>query len=207
LSFKKDSTATERARSDVTKQRNVWIHKRLPIMRAIPHRLVFIDETSTSTKLTRLRGRSLKDERLPGAVPFGHWQSQTFIAALRSSGLTAPWLIDGAIDRDTFDLYVETQLAPTLEQGEVVILDNLKGSSIGHSGGSTARTWRLVSVPATLLARLEPDRDGLRKTQSPLACRRCQDLRGSVARSGNICELFDPRKCWNFLKHAAYASD
>ena len=95
-------------------------------MRAIPHRLVFIDETSTNTKLTRLRGRSLKGERLPGAVPFGHWQSQTFIAALRSCGLTAPWLIDGAIDRDTFDLYVETQLAPTLEQGEVVILDNLK---------------------------------------------------------------------------------
>ena len=52
-------------------------------------------------------------------------QSQTFISALRSSGLTEPWLIDGAMDRVAFDLYVETQLAPTLQRGEVVILDNL----------------------------------------------------------------------------------
>ena len=59
-------------------------------MRAMPHRLAFIDETSTSTKLTRLRGRSMKGERLPGAAPFGHWHTQTFIAALRCHGLTAP---------------------------------------------------------------------------------------------------------------------
>jgi hypothetical protein len=95
--------------------RDVWINKRLPIMREMPHRLVFIDETATNTKLTRLRGRAPVGERLPGAVPFGHWQSQTFIAALRCSGLTAPWLIEGAMDRVAFDLYVETQLAPTLQ--------------------------------------------------------------------------------------------
>src|SRR5262245_18245293 len=150
-------------------------------MRAIPHRLVFIDETSTNTKLTRLRGRSLKGQRLPGAVPFGHWQSQTFIAALRSSGLTAPWLIDGAIDRDTFDLYVETQLAPTLEQGEVVILDNLKVHQSARAAEvlRTRGAWFLFLPP--LLTRLEPDRDGLRKTQSPLARRRRQDLRGYKA--------------------------
>ena len=89
-------------------------------MRAMPHRLVFIDETSTSTKLTRLRGRAPKGERLPGAAPFGHWHSQTFIAALRCHGLTAPWLIEGAMDRDAFDIYIETQLAPTLQAGDVV---------------------------------------------------------------------------------------
>ena len=95
-------------------------------MRAMPHRLVFIDETSTSTKLTRLRGRAPKGERLPGAAPFGHWHSQTFIAALRCHGLTAPSAIEGAMDRDAFDIYIETQLAPTLQAGDVVILDNLK---------------------------------------------------------------------------------
>jgi hypothetical protein len=55
-------------------------------MRTMPHRLVFIDETSTNTKLTRLRGRAPKGERLPGAAPFGHWQSQTFIAACAAMG-------------------------------------------------------------------------------------------------------------------------
>ena len=64
-------------------------------MRGMPHRLVFIDETSTSTKMTRLRGRAPIGERLPGAVPFGHWLTQTFIAGLRCNGLTAPWLIEG----------------------------------------------------------------------------------------------------------------
>ena len=123
--IKKTLLAVERARSDVAKLRDVWIHKRQPIMRAMPHRLVFIDETSTTTKLTRLRGRALKGERLPGAAPFGHWLSQTFIAALRCHGLTAPWLLEGAMDRTAFDVYIETQLAPTLQPGDVVILDNL----------------------------------------------------------------------------------
>ena len=95
-------------------------------MRGIPHRLVFIDETSTSTKMTRLRGRAPAGERLPGTVPFGHWLTQTFIADLRCNGLIAPWLIEGAMDRVAFDLYIETQLAPTLQPGDVVILDNLK---------------------------------------------------------------------------------
>jgi hypothetical protein len=118
--------ASERARSDVAKARYIWIAKRLPIMRTMPHRLVFIDETSTSTKLTRLRGRAPIGERLPGAAPFGHWLRQTFIAGLRCNGLTAPWLIEGAMDRAAFDLYIETQLLPTLQRGDVVMLDNLK---------------------------------------------------------------------------------
>ena len=63
--------------------------------------------------------------RLVDHAPFGHWQTQTFIAALRHDRLDAPWVIDGAINREFFDLYVETQLAPTLHKGDVVILDNL----------------------------------------------------------------------------------
>ena len=105
----------------------------------MPHRLVFIDETSTSTKMTRLRGRAPIGERLPGAVPFGHWFTQTFIAGLRCNGLTAPWLIEGAMDRVAFDLYIETQLAPTLQPGDVVILDNLK---VHYSATIWVRTAR-----------------------------------------------------------------
>jgi transposase len=176
-------------------------------MRAIPHRLVFIDETSTNTKLTRLRGRSLKGERLPGAVPFGHWQTQTFIAALRSSGLTAPWLIDGAMDRTVFDLYIETQLAPTLEQGEVVILDNLKV----HQSARAAAALRARGAWFLFLPAYSPDLNPIEMAFAKLKAH----LRAAGARTyealwravGNICELFDPRECWNFLKHAGYASD
>ena len=147
--YKKVLLAAERARWDVTKVRNVWIHKRQPIMRAMPHRLAFINETSTTPKLTRLRGQAMKGERLPGSVPFGHWQSQTFIAALRYHGRTAPWPIDGAMDRAAFDLYVETQLAPTLQAGDVIILDNLKvHESATAAAALKARGAWLLFLPA-----------------------------------------------------------
>ena len=84
-------------------------------MRREPERLVFIDETATTTKMTRLRGRARRGQRLRATAPFGHWKTQTFIAALRCDGLTAPWVIDRPMNRDIFETYVKTQLAPTLQ--------------------------------------------------------------------------------------------
>ena len=88
-------------------------------------RLVFIDETSTNTKLTKQTGWAPVGERLLDHIPFGHWKTQTFIAGLRCHGLTAPWVLDGPMNQAGFECYVETQLAPTLRRGDVVILDNL----------------------------------------------------------------------------------
>jgi hypothetical protein len=93
-------------------------------MRLEPHRLVFLDETGTTTKMTRLRGRCLKGQRLRSKVPSVHWKTQTFIAGLRSHGLSAPF-VDAPMNRRIFETYVETQLAPTLEKGDVVVMDNL----------------------------------------------------------------------------------
>ena len=98
---------------------------RQPRMREGVHRLVFLDETGTTTKMTRLRGRARRGARLKAEAPFGHWATQTFIAGLRCDGLTAPWVVDQPMNREIFDTYVETQLAPTLQMGDVVILDNL----------------------------------------------------------------------------------
>ena len=75
--------------------------------------------------MTRRRGRARRGQRLKATAPFGHWKTQTFIAALRCDGLTAPWIIDTPMNRNIFETDVETQLAPTLQPGEVVILDNL----------------------------------------------------------------------------------
>ena len=78
-------------------------------MRLEPHRLVFLfDETGTTTKMTRLRGRSPKGQRLSSKAPFGHWKTQTFIARLRCDALTAPFVIDAPMDRRIFETYVET---------------------------------------------------------------------------------------------------
>ena len=94
-------------------------------MRRRPERLVFVDETGTTSKMTRLRGRARRGQRLRMKAPFGHWGTQTFIAALRHDGLTAPWVIDRPMNRQIFEAWVETQLAPTLKPGDMVILDNL----------------------------------------------------------------------------------
>ena len=64
--------------------------------------------------MARLRGRARKGKRLKASAPFGKWGTQTFIAGLRHDGLTAPWVIPGAMDREAFNIYIETQLAPTL---------------------------------------------------------------------------------------------
>jgi transposase len=63
-----------------------------------PDRLVFIDETGPSTKMARLRGRAPRGERLIGKIPHGHWKTTTFVAALRSTALTAPCVIDGPMN-------------------------------------------------------------------------------------------------------------
>src|SRR3990172_6257241 len=183
--IKKTLLAKERARSDVAKARNTWIDRRQPIMRAMPHRLVFIDETSTNTKLTRLRGRAPKGERLPGAAPFGHWQSQTFIAALRCNGLTAPWLVDGALDRAALDLYIETQLAPTLQAGEVVMLDNLKV----HASAKAADVLKARGAWFLFLPANSPDQIG-----TP-ACPDVAGRRGGHARQPQGPRVRQGRRC------------
>ncbi len=94
-------------------------------MRKEPGRLVFVDETSVKTNMCRSRGRSLRGERLKADAPFGKWRTQTFIAGLRCDSLIAPWVVNGAMDGAAFAAWIETQLAPTLNKGDVVILDNL----------------------------------------------------------------------------------
>ncbi len=86
---------------------------------------MFLDKTYVNTKMTRLRGRSRRGQPLRALAPFGHWKTHTFIAGLRCHELCAPWIIAGPITRLAFDIYIETQLAPTLQEGDLVILDNL----------------------------------------------------------------------------------
>ena len=115
-----------------------------------PHRLVFIDETAVKTNLTRLRGRAPVGERLYGTAPFCKWGTQTFIAGLTQNALIAPWVINGAMNGPAFDTYIETQLAPALDPGTVVILDNLSTLKKSTRGASLEGARLLVLVPACL---------------------------------------------------------
>jgi transposase len=90
-----------------------------------PDRLVFIDETGTSTKMARRCGRSPRGERCRAPVPHGHWKTTTFVGALRTCGMTAPMVLDGAMHGRAFLAYVEQVLVPTLRPGDIVVMDNL----------------------------------------------------------------------------------
>ncbi len=199
--------ASECARADVREDRDAWRDRRQPRMRREPHRLVFVDETSVNTKMVRLRGRCRRGQRLHADAPFGHWGTQTFIAGLRPDGLTAPWVIEKAINRAAFDTWVETQLAPTLSKGDVVILDNLAV----HKSTRAAACLRRRGAWFLFLPPYSPDLNPIEMAFSKLKAH----LRAAQARTfdelwkaiGNICDLFSPDECRNYFKQAGYASD
>ncbi len=95
-------------------QQQEWLRYRIPKVQAHPDRLVFIDETSVKTNLTRLRGRSLCGKRLKITAPFGALGTQTFIAGLTHDSLIAPWVIKGAMNAEAFAAYIRQVLAPEL---------------------------------------------------------------------------------------------
>lgn len=189
-------------------------------MRAEPHRLVFIDgeagkksiqwidfpANAIKTNMTRLRGRAPRGDRLNAAAPFGHWRTQTLIAGLTTEALVAPWIIDGAMNGEAFAIFVETQLAPALEPGTVVILDNLAV----HRNARAAEALRERGCWFLFLPPYSPDLNPIEMAFAKLKAH----LRRIGARSfdtllkaiGDICDLFTPDECWNFLRHAGYAS-
>jgi len=176
-------------------------------MQLEPNRLVFIDETSTNTKMCRLRGRSLRGTRLKASTPFGRWGTRTFIAGLRCFGLTAPWIIDGPMNRAFFDAYIETPLAPTLHRGDVVILDNLAA----HKSAAAQRCLKERGAWFLFLPPYSPDLNPIEMAFSKLKAL----LRARAARTydslcnaiGSICDLFNQTDCWNYFKAMGYASD
>jgi transposase len=199
--------ATERDRADVREARRIWILQRQARMRDQPARLVFVDETAVTTKMVRLRGRAPRGQRLPGAAPFGHWGTQTFIAGLRCDELSAPWIVDKAVDRVAFDLWIETQLAPTLTPGDIVVLDNLAV----HKSAKAAHILRDRGAWFLFLPPYSPDLNPIEMAFSKLKAH----LRATGARTfdalwraiGSICNLFSPTECWNYFKAAGYAVD
>ena len=115
-----------------------------------PTRLVFLDETGATTKMSRLRGRAPRGDRCRAALPHGHWKTTTLVAGLRLDGLTAPMVIDGAMNGEVFTAYAETLLAPTLNPGDIVIMDNLPAHKAADARAAIERTGSDTDVPPAL---------------------------------------------------------
>jgi transposase len=169
-----------------------------------PSKLVFIDESSMKTNMTRRYGRSKCGQRLVAAVPHGHWKTTTFVGALRCNGLTAPLVIDGAINGELFLAYVEQVLVPTLKPGDVVIMDNLRV----HKMAAVRQAIEASHATLLFIPPYSPDLNPIELAFSKLkALLRAKAIRTTDAlwqAVGELCGSFGPAECANYFRHGGY---
>jgi transposase len=134
---------------------------------------------------------------------FGHWKTLTFIAGLRLSGMTAPWVLDRVMDGDAFRMYVQHVLAPTLKPGDVVVLDNLPAHKVAGIREAIAdRGAQIFYLPP-----YSPDMNPIEMAFSKKALLRQEPARtvdGLVQRIGSLLDRFLPNECANFFRAAGY---
>jgi transposase len=169
-----------------------------------PSKLVFIDETWVKTNMTRRYGRAKRGHRLVAAVPHGHWKTTTFVGALRCDGLTAPLVVDGAINGELFLAYVEQVLLPTLKPGDVVIMDNLRVHKIaGVREAIEAASARLLFIPP-YSPDLNPIEMAFSKVKALLRAKAIRTAEALWKALGNLCDSFSPQECANYFRHDGY---
>lgn len=170
-----------------------------------PRHLVFIDETWAKTNMARTHGRCRRGERLIGRIPHGHWKTTTFVAGLRLGGITAPFVIDCPMNGIIFRTYVEHVLAPTLEAGDIVILDNL-GSHKGDNvrGLIEARGAQILFLPP-YSPDLNPIEMAFSKFKGLLRAAAERSLDDLWQRIGDSLDRFSAHECQNYFRHAGYA--
>ena len=155
-----------------------------------PAKLVFIDETWTKTNMTRLRGRAPCGKRL--------------VAALRCDGLVAPGVFNGAITGELFLAYVEQVLVPTLKQGDIVMMDNLRSHKVaGVREAIEAAGASLMFIPP-YSPDLNPIEMVFAKLKALLRAKAIRTLEGLWNALGNIVGCVTPKECANFFRHDGY---
>jgi transposase len=195
--------AAEQDRADVARRRTRWKAHQASVD---AKRLVFLDETWTTTTMARLRGWGRRGTRLIEPAPHGHWRTLTFIAALRHDRLEAPCVFDGPINGRRFLAYIEQMLVPTLKRGDVVIMDNL-GS---HKGQAVRRAIRAAGAHLLFLPPYSPDLNPIEQVFAKLK----HLLRNAAERSveatwrriGHLLDRFSPAECTNYFRNCGYAS-
>jgi transposase len=180
-----------------------WLEERLEFD---PRQLVFIDETWAKTNMTPTHGRCRRGQRLVARVPFGHWNTSTFLAALRWDGMAAPAVFDGPINGRSFTAYVEQVLVPSLRPGDIVVLDNL-GS---HKGKAARDAIAAAGAELRFLPPYSPDLNPIEQVFAKLktllrrtAPRDRQTLWQGI---GELLDRFTPAECRNYIANSGYPS-
>jgi transposase len=192
----------EQLRPKIARRRKQWKKYQ---GRIDPKRLVFIDETWAKTNMAPLRGWATKGQRLHAKVPYGHWKTMTFLAALRCDRIDAPCVLDQPINAACFLGYVEQFLVPTLSPGDVVIMDNLSS----HKRPVIRAAIRSVGARLLFLPPYSPDLNPIEQVFAKLkhlmrkAAERTAE--GTWKRIGTLLDEFPPTECAAYLANSGYA--
>ena len=186
---------------DVAAARTAWKDNQSQLD---PTKLVFLDETSANTKMTRIHGRCPRGQRLVCKTPWGHWQTTTFICGLRHDRIVAPWALDGPMNGEAFLTYIRQVLAPTLSKGDVVIADNLSSHKVqGVREAIEAGGARLLYLPP-YSPDLNPIEMAFAKLKTLLRKAGERTWDAICNRIGEILQKFTPNECQNYFTHAGY---
>jgi transposase len=166
--------------------------------------LVFIDETWASTNMARHYGRAPRGQRLRAGIPHGHWKTTTFVAGLRLTGMMAPFVLDGSMNRSAFLAYVSQVLVPELKPGDVVILDNLPA----HKGSKVCEAIEAAGAKLLYLPPYSPDLNPIENAFAKLKAllRRAAErtVEGLWCLIGKLIDTFSPHECANYFAAAGY---
>ncbi len=195
--------ASEQEREDVQAARRAWSEAQSAMD---VEKLVFIDETWTSTSMTRRYGRAPRGQRCIASAPHGHWETTTFVAALRHQQLTAPLVTDGPMDGEMFLAYVRQFLCPTLQPGDIVILDNLSSHKV-------TGVQDVIAAAGAMLLYLPPHSPDLNPIEKLFAKLKAL-LRKAAKRSvealwneiGELLNTLSSTECANYFASSGYVS-
>jgi transposase len=167
-------------------------------------RLVFLDETWAKTNMTRTRGYAPRGRRLVDDAPHGHWQTTTFVGALRVSGFVAPLVIDGAVNGELFRAYVEQVLVPELRRGDAVVMDNLACHTVaGVRRAIEGAGCELLHLPP-YSPDLNPIENAFSKLKRLLRSAAERTVEKLWRRIGTLLDRFQPDECRNYFRHCGY---
>ena len=154
--------------------------------------------------MARRYGRSPRGERLRIGIPHGHWKTTTFVAGLTTRGMVAPFVLDGPINRDAFEAYVEQALAPELACGDVVVMDNLSS----HKGERTRELIEKAGARLMFLPPYSPDfnpiENAFAKLKALLRKAAERTVEGLWSTIGSLIASFTPAECQNYFAAAGY---
>jgi transposase len=167
-------------------------------------RLVFVDETGAATNMARRYGRSPRGRRLDGPLPYGHWKTTTFVGGLTSQGFAAPYVVEGPIDGSTFLAWTEQMLAPTLQPGDIVVMDNLAAHKVaGVRTAIETRGAALLYLPP-YSPDLNPIEQAFAKLKNMLRSAATRTVDALWTTIGLLLDRFLPTECQNYIANAGY---